>query len=99
MYRKFFMAFAVAAAGALASSGVATHAMAWGAEFSGPGPRVTGNNTGGIFPYHPADQAIYRHIAETFCARYGRLGKVTSIHPIYGDYVSFVCIDKPWMIH
>ena len=20
-------------------------------------------------------------------------------HRIYGDYISFVCIDKPWMIH
>ncbi len=99
MYRKLFMAFAVAAAGALANTGAVTHAMAWGAEFSGPGPGVTGNNTGGIFPYRPADQATYRQIAETFCARYGRLGKVTSIHRTYGDYVSFVCYDRPSRIH
>ena len=33
--------------------GADTTAMASGAEFTGPGPRVTGNNTGGIFPYSP----------------------------------------------
>ena len=69
------------------------------ASFTGPGPWITGNNTGGIFPYRPGPSGDYEQIAESFCARYGRLGKVTSIHRIYGDYISFVCIDKPWMIH
>jgi hypothetical protein len=29
----------------------------------------------------------------------GRVAHVTSVHRVYGDYISFVCIDKPWMIH
>jgi hypothetical protein len=38
-------------------------------------------------------------MAEDWCARWHRLSHVTSVHRVYGDYVSFVCIDKPWMIH
>jgi hypothetical protein len=66
------------------------------------GPRlgwVTGNDTGGIIPYSPDIEASYRDIAEAHCARWHRLAHVTSVHRKYGDYISFVCIDKPWMIH
>jgi hypothetical protein len=69
------------------------------AEFAGPGPGVTGNDTGGIFPYSPQVEGIYERIADSHCARWGRLAQVTSIHRKYGDYVSFVCIDRPKMIH
>jgi hypothetical protein len=62
-------------------------------------PRVTGNNTGGIIPYSPAIERHYRDIAAYHCARWGRLAHVTSVSRRYGDYVSFVCIDKPWVIH
>lgn len=98
MRRMLYIFFALIAAAAL-STGAATRAMAWGAEFAGPGPGVTGNSTGGIFPYRPADPEIFQQIAEAHCARFGRLGQVTSIHRIYGDYVSFVCYDRPGMIH
>jgi hypothetical protein len=94
---KLLMASSLALAAALLAP--ATPALAFGSEFSGPGPMVTGNNTGGIFPYRPAEPGTYGDIAESFCARYGRLAKVTSIHRIYGDYVSFVCYDRPGMIH
>ncbi len=47
----------------------------------------------------PACPASYQLVAEGYCARYGRLGKVTSMHRIYGDYVSFVCYDRPGRIH
>jgi len=100
MYRKLFMAMAVAVAVAGAANiGAMTRAMAWGSEFSGPGPEITGNNIGGMFPYRPAPPGTYELVAESFCARYGRLGKVTTIHRIYGDYVSFVCYDRPGKIH
>jgi hypothetical protein len=69
------------------------------AGFAGPGRGVTGNDTGGIFPYSPDVEGIYQQIAESHCARWGRLAHITSIHRKYGDYVSFVCIDKPGMIH
>jgi hypothetical protein len=67
--------------------------------FAGPGPGVTGNDTGGIFPYSPEIEGSYKDIAEQHCARWGRFSQVTSIHRKYGDYVSFVCIDRPNMIH
>ncbi len=69
------------------------------AHFAGPGRGVTGNDTGGIFPYTPDVEPIYHEIAESHCARWGRLAHITSVHRKYGDYVSFVCIDKPGVIH
>jgi len=96
MNRKLLPALALILAGAAA---VTTGASAAESEFAGPGPRVTGNNIGGIFPYRPAPPEVYRQIAESFCARYGRLGKVTSVPRAYGDYVAFVCYDRPGMIH
>jgi hypothetical protein len=70
-----------------------------GAYFAGPGPGITGNDTGGIIPYSPAIEPIFRQLAAAYCARWGRLSYITSVHRRYGDYVGFVCIDKPWMIH
>ncbi len=98
--KRQLIALAIAFAGALGGgAGLGTSALATGGEFAGPGPRITGNDTGGIFPYSPAIEGIYQQIAEGHCARYGRLAKVTSIHRQYGDYVSFVCYDRPGMIH
>jgi len=99
MIRKLSVALSLALAAALFCAAPTAPASAFGSEFAGPGPRITGNNTGGIFPYRPAVPGTYEEIAESFCARYGRLAKITSIHPIYGDYVSFVCYDRPGMIH
>jgi hypothetical protein len=85
----------VALAGALTLSAAgAAHA-----GFAGPGPGITGNDTGGIIPYAPALEGIYPKMAQAHCARWGRLAHITSVHRVYGDYISFVCIDKPWMIH
>ena len=65
-----------------------------GAIFLGPGPWLTGNDTGGIIPYSPAVVGTYREMAAQWCAGWGRLSHITSVHRIYGDYISFVCIDK-----
>jgi hypothetical protein len=65
----------------------------------GPWPWITGNDTGGIFPYSPYIEHNYKQIAAEYCASWGRLSHVTSVRRRYGDYVGFVCIDKPWMIH
>lgn len=78
---------------------LALGASAANAAFGGPGPWVTGNNTGGIIPYSPNIEGVYRQIAADYCAGWGRLSHVTSVHRRYGEYISFVCIDKPWMIH
>jgi hypothetical protein len=87
LLRAFSVTFALAASGA-AFAGV-----------TGPGPGITGNDTGGIIPYSPAVEHIYRDLAAAHCGRWHRLYRVTSVHRRYGDYISFVCMDKPWMIH
>jgi hypothetical protein len=84
------------ALGAALTIGTAETAVA---SLAGPGPGITGNDTGGIIPYSPAVERIYRRLAADYCASWGRLSHVTSVHRRYGDYISFVCIDKPWMIH
>ncbi len=92
MHRKLLIAFGLAVA-------VTSGALASGAGFAGPGRGVTGNDTGGIFPYSPEVETVYQNIADAHCARWARLAKVTSIHRKYGDYVSFVCYDRPGRIH
>jgi hypothetical protein len=92
MSRKLLVAL-----GIVLASG--TGVLAIGGTFTGPGPWITGNDTGGIFPYSPAIETTYKQMAEDWCARWHRLSHVTSVHRVYGDYVSFVCIDRPWMIH
>jgi hypothetical protein len=86
MLRKLLitLGFVLTAGGALANGGY----------FAGPGPGITGNDTGGIFPYTPAIATSYQEVAADYCARWGRMAKVTSIHRKYGDYVSFVCYDR-----
>jgi hypothetical protein len=71
-----------------------------GAVFLGPGPGLTGNDTGGIIAYTPdLERGVYRKMAANWCARWDRLSHVTSVHRKYGDYIGFVCIDRPGMIH
>jgi hypothetical protein len=97
MLRKVLIALGVlAAAGVLAFGNMA---LANGGRFAGPGIGITGNDTGGIFPYSPADEGSFQLIADGHCARYGRMAKVTSVHHLYGDYISFVCYDRPGRIH
>jgi hypothetical protein len=99
MLRKVLIAFGVlsVAGGIILASG--QMALPSGGRFAGPGTGITGNDTGGIFPYTPDVEQAYEQIASDYCARWGRLSHVTSVHRKYGDYVSFVCIDKPYMIH
>jgi hypothetical protein len=97
MHRKFWITLGVVFGMAASLSG--SGALASGGEFAGPGPGITGNDTGGIFPYSPDVDGSYQQISEGYCARWGRMAKVTSIHRKYGDYVSFVCYDRPGRIH
>ena len=93
MRRNILIACALGALLSLAAS------VAARATFTGPGPWITGNDTGGIIPYSPDLEGVYERIADDYCARWHRLSQITSVHRVYGDYISFVCIDKPWMIH
>jgi hypothetical protein len=70
----------------------------------GPGPWfgrtwAYGNDTGGIIPYSPAVEGLYHQMAADYCWQWGRLSHVTSVHRKYGDYISFVCMDRPRVIH
>jgi hypothetical protein len=65
---------------------------------AGPGRGITGNDTGGIIPYSPAVEATYRQLAADYCAGWHRLSRVISVHRRYGDYISFVCMDRPGVI-
>jgi hypothetical protein len=49
------------------------------------------NDTGGIFPWSPDLVGHYHEIAASECARWNKVGVVTSVHAHYGDYVAFVC--------
>jgi hypothetical protein len=92
------MALAVAALALLAPCASGT-ALA-GAVFLGPGRGLTGNDTGGIIAYAPhLPRGAYREMAANWCARWGRGSYITSMHRIPGDYVGFVCIDRPGVIH
>ena len=63
----------------------------------GPGPGITGNDTGGIIPYPlvasqgGSNRAVAQAMASGHCARYHKFAKITSIHRQYGDYVGFAC--------
>ena len=59
----------------------------------GPGPGLTGNDTGGIIEWTPETDQIYRDIAAAHCARWNRFAGITSVHRRYGDYIGFQCID------
>lgn len=64
------------------------------AEFdgTGPGPGLTGNDTGGIIQWTPYTDHIYRAWAADHCAQWHRRAEITSVHRRYGDYIAFVCL-------
>jgi len=61
------------------------------AACAGPGPGLTGNDTGGIIVWTPENQLVAREWAGDHCARYGKYARITSIHAQYGDYIGFAC--------
>jgi hypothetical protein len=62
---------------------------------AGPGPGLTGNDTGGIITWSPEHQSIARPWAAEHCARYYKAARITSIHARYGDYIAFACERRP----
>ena len=50
-----------------------------------------GNDTGGIISWNPEVAYSYKEIAAIHCWQYNKVAFITSIHPVYGDYVGFVC--------
>jgi hypothetical protein len=58
---------------------------------AGPGPVLTGNDTGGIITWNPEHHAYRNDMAAAHCARYRKTHRITSVHPWYGDYIAFEC--------
>jgi hypothetical protein len=58
-------------------------------------PWVNGNDTGGIIPWSPTAQVVAFDMASGHCARFGKYARITSIHPVYGDYIAFACTFDP----
>ena len=74
------------AALAVALLAPAAHAEIWSAY------GINGNDTGGIIPWSPALRAYgYQAAAQGHCGGYSKIGRVTSVHARYGDYVGFSC--------
>lgn len=61
------------------------------AACTGPGPGLTGNDTGGIITWSPEHQQVARDWAADHCGRYNKSARITSIHAQYGDYIGFSC--------
>ena len=57
---------------------------------AGPGPGLTGNDTGGIIPSSVSREPA-RSMAAEHCARYGKYPVATSLDRRYGGYYGFEC--------
>jgi hypothetical protein len=81
---------AVAAVVSLSSFAVCLSAAHAGFQDTGPG--LTGNDTGGIIQATHDPVQTYKEIAVAHCGRWNRYAGITSIHRVYGDYISFRCV-------
>jgi hypothetical protein len=81
----------------LFAAAVALPLLAAGAQGVHAGSNLIGiwgghsNDTGGIIPFTPETARIYRDIAAAECARWDKVAYITSVHPVYGDYIGYVC--------
>jgi hypothetical protein len=57
----------------------------------GVGPGITGNSTGGIIPWSPANQAYARDYAAEHCGYYGKVAELKPIYARDGEYITFRC--------
>jgi hypothetical protein len=54
-------------------------------------PPFKGNDVGGIIAWSPEAHRFRHEIAADHCASWGKLHRITSVHPWYGDYIGFSC--------
>ncbi len=57
------------------------------------GPK--GNDIGGIIPWSPENEQIAYDIAQSNCGQFNKYAALTSIHRVYGDYISYECRWEP----
>jgi hypothetical protein len=55
---------------------------------------VWGNDTGGIIPWSPAVDDVYREVADEHCAIYIKIAHITSVRHEYGEFIGFACLDS-----
>ena len=53
---------------------------------------VRGNDTGGIIPWSPAVDEVYREVAAEHCAIYNKIAHITSVAREYGEVFGFKCV-------
>jgi hypothetical protein len=58
-----------------------------------------GNDTGGIIPWTPENEANAYQIASERCSSWNKYAVATSLHRQYGDYIGYRCVwDKPGVL-
>lgn len=54
-----------------------------------------GNDTGGIIPWSPENEAAAMEIAQASCGRYDKFAVITTVNREYGDYIVYECRSDP----
>ena len=57
------------------------------------GPK--GNDTGGVIPWSLDNEAMMLMLAGDACGYYGKRAVITSIHRVYGDFITYACEFGP----
>jgi hypothetical protein len=55
-----------------------------------------GNDTGGIIPWSCENEAVAHTIAASYCARWDKYHRITSVHRRWGDFIAFNCLWSPY---
>ena len=55
---------------------------------------IWGNDMGGIIPWSPAVDEVYREVADEHCAIYKKIAHITSVRHEYGEFIGFECLDS-----
>ncbi len=56
---------------------------------------VKSNDTGGIIPWTPENEAMAQSIASERCASFDKYARITSVNARPGDYIGFRCVWSP----
>jgi hypothetical protein len=55
---------------------------------------IWGNDSGGIIPWSPAVDDVYREVANEHCAIYKKIAHIISVRHDYGEFISFACVNS-----
>lgn len=57
------------------------------------GPK--GNDTGGVIPWSPENEGMAMMLATENCTYYNKYAVITTIHRVYGDFITYECRFEP----